>query len=71
MAAKVKKLDLVREQVITAYSNGSSLNELAKLYNVSKGTIRNLIVTQQTGLRKQGRPKSTVVNKPVFVEENV
>ena len=71
MALKTRKLDLVREPVLTAYRNGVSLEEIAKCHNVSKGTVRNLLKSEPGfELRKQGRPKSTTrSNDPVFVKE--
>lgn len=66
--ARVKKLDTVRNPILTAYNNGVSMDQIAKAHNVSKGTIRNLLVAEGVSLRKRGRPKNTRT-KPVIVTE--
>jgi len=53
---KVRKLDTVAEQVVSAYTNGTCLEELSKLFNVSVNTVRNLLVARAVPLRKRGRP---------------
>lgn len=70
MALKSRKLDMAREQVLTAYRNGVSLEEISKLHKVSKGTVRNMVISEGEVLRKRGRPKSAGGAKPVVVEEN-
>lgn len=66
---KVRKLDTVRDPILTAYNNGVSMDEIAKAHNVSKGTVRNLLISEGVALRKQGRPKNTSTTKPLIVEE--
>ena len=69
MGVKPRKLDTVRAPVLTAYNNGISLDAIAAAHQVSKGTIRNLLLAEGVTLRKQGRPKNTG-NKPIIVKEN-
>lgn len=52
------KLDHVHDQVIMAYQNGHVLDELAKAYNVSTGTVRNLLLNYNEPLRGRGRRKN-------------
>lgn len=53
---KVRKLDAVAEQVVSSYTNGTGLEEIAKLFQVSVNTVRNLLKTRGVALRKRGRP---------------
>lgn len=69
MGLKTRKLDTVRAPVLTAYSNGVSMDEIANAHKVSKGTVRNMLLAEGVSLRKQGRPKNTST-KPIIVKEN-
>lgn len=57
MSGRTKMLDLVEAQVIEGYRNGLTLRELAKTYEVSAGTVRNLLITGNVPLRARGRRK--------------
>ena len=70
MGAKLRKLDAARPLVRTAYDNGLSMDAIAIAHNVSKGTVRNLLLAEGIVLRKQGRPKNTG-NKPIIIKENI
>ena len=65
MAIRSKKLDKVSQQVVISYGNGMSMDEIAKLHNVSKGTVRNALKANGVELRGRGRPKIT----PVAVQQ--
>lgn len=65
MSKRVRKLDHLAEQLDAGYRNGFSLEELAKLHNVSKGSVRLTLKDFGTPLRKRGRPAS----KPVKGDE--
>jgi len=64
---KVKKLSVEKDEVVAAYQNGVTLRELATRYNVSAGTVRNLIRDEGLVLRGPGRPRKS--DAPVFVTE--
>lgn len=53
----LKKLDKVTPQIIEAYTNGTTLEALADLYEVSTGTVRNLLVSNEVPRRRRGRRK--------------
>lgn len=52
---RIKKLTALEDIIIEAYLNGTSLENLATNYNVSPGTIRNILKRRGIMLRKQGR----------------
>lgn len=54
-----KKLAAVIPNVVEGYNNGATLCELAHIYEVAKGTIRNLLLDQGVELRSRGRRKKT------------
>ena len=54
---KIRKLSSLELIVVEGYMNGSSLETLADHYNVSPGTIRNILKRHGVMLRKQGRVK--------------
>jgi len=43
--------------IIEAYNLGTSLREIAKAYESSPGSIRNLLIEEGITMRKVGRPK--------------
>lgn len=55
---RVKKLTAVEDAVVVGYNHGTSLEALASTYNVSPGTIRNILKRRGVTLRKQGRRKT-------------
>lgn len=69
MGAKPRKLDTVRQPILTAYDNGVSLDKIAQAHNVSKGTIRNLLIAEGVSLRTRGRPKGVKNQVVLTVEE--
>ena len=60
MAGRRKVLDLVESQVIEGYRNGLTLRDLAKMYEVSAGTVRNLLVGASVPLRTRGLKRNQV-----------
>jgi transposase len=63
---RVKKLTTVAPQVVGAYANGETMDAIAKTYGVSKGTVRNCLVSNGAVLRRTGRRKK--VTEPVVEE---
>jgi hypothetical protein len=61
-----KKLASVIPLVVEGYENGATLRELAGLYEVAPGTIRNLLLAQGKNLRSRGRKRAV---KTVATEE--
>ncbi len=55
-----KKLAGVIPLVVEGYQNGSTLRELAKIYEVAPGTIRNLLMSEDVDLRARGRKQNPV-----------
>ena len=52
------KLDPVADAVIQAYTaHDKSLQEIAKVYDCSVGTVRNLLISKGIRRRRQGKPK--------------
>lgn len=59
---KVRKLESIKDVIISGYNLGVSITLLASTYNVSSGTIRNILIRQGVTLRKQGRrPKGLTI----------
>ena len=52
---RIKKLDRVREQILTGYGNGMTLEQLSTTYQVTKGTVRNFLILNGTQMRRVGR----------------
>jgi len=50
-----RKLAPVKGYVIEGYSNGATIRDLAITYDVSPGTIRNLLIDNGITLRSPGR----------------
>jgi len=53
-------LSTVAEQVIHAYSNGSTLAIIANFFNCSTGTVRNLLISKNVNMRAKGRQKRQI-----------
>lgn len=51
------KLASSKDQIVSAYKNGTTLRELAELHEVSAGTVRNLLVEEGVTMRARGRRK--------------
>ena len=70
MASQLKKkLNIAREQICEAYTNGATLREIAELHGASIGTVRNLLKELGVDLRPRGRrQKSKNHPKVVAVE---
>ena len=51
------KLTSVQEFIVTGYRNGSTLRELAHIYNVSPNTVKNFLQAKGESLRSPGRKK--------------
>ena len=61
----LRKLVKETPQIIEAYRNGSNIRDIASLYHVSAGTIRNILVRNGEPLRKRGRrPKPVPIAFP-------
>jgi hypothetical protein len=60
-----KKLAAVIPNVVEGYKNGATLSELAHIYEVAKGTVRNLLLSQGVELRSRGRRKKSENVQPV------
>lgn len=54
---KRRKLLAKEEQVVLAYREGAALREIAKLHDVSVGTITRVLEDFKEPRRKRGRPK--------------
>ncbi len=65
-----KKLATVITLVIEGYNNGSTLRELAGIYEVAPGTIRNLLLSHDIDLRSPGRRKKVSLVNPVVVGDS-
>lgn len=69
-----KKLATVIPNVVEGYNNGATLRELAHIYEVAPGTIRNLLLSQGAELRPRGRRKKAVeelVERPALVHPDL
>lgn len=53
-----KKLDIHKDQVLAAYRNGMTMQELGDVHGVSVGTIRNFLIFHAEPIRTRGRGKS-------------
>jgi len=51
------KLIGVADIVLEAYQNGAGIKDLAIVYGVSAGTVKNLLKRNGVPIRSQGRPK--------------
>jgi len=60
MKLRHKKLTLVKSSVLEAYEKGTTLRELAHIYEVSPGTVRNFLISEDVPMRKRGRKKKEV-----------
>lgn len=54
-----RDLRAVSDEIVSAYNNGSSSRQLAKLYNTSKGTILKILVDTGTSVRPPKGKKTT------------
>jgi len=52
-----KKLDVVKDQVISAYESGVSLAELSKIHTCSTSTVANFLQENNVPRRRRG-PKN-------------
>ena len=50
------------EEIILGYKAGSTLDNLATFHNVSKGTIRNLLISSGVELRSRGKRRKETAN---------
>ncbi len=57
LSDKKRELLILKDHVISAYEENYSLRDLAKLYDTSVGSIRNLLIEEGVTLKKQGRRK--------------
>ena len=69
MSTRRKMLDLVEAQVVEGYRNGSTLRELAKVYEVSAGTVRNLLKESGVPMRTRGRRRVQINAGDPIVED--
>jgi hypothetical protein len=58
-----RKLASVKGYIIEGYTYGSTLRDLAITYDVSPGTIRNLLIDNGISLRSPGRRRANKENK--------
>lgn len=58
--ARPYKLAKEFPQVAEAYRNGATIVNLAKVYDCSPGTVRNILVKNNVTLRPRGRRKQEV-----------
>jgi transposase len=57
----LRKLLKETPQILEAYRNGSTIREIAEVYKVSTGTVRNILNRNDEPLRPRGRkPKKKV-----------
>jgi transposase len=60
----LRKLLKETPQILEAYRNGSTIREIAEVYKVSTGTIRNILNRNDEPLRPRGRrPKVKVTQE--------
>ena len=52
-----RRLLHMKQYIINEYALGISLRDLARAYNSSPGSIRNLLIEEGVTMRKVGRPK--------------
>jgi transposase len=65
MTTRLKnKLSTVRPQVQEAYRNGATLRQIAEVYGVSAGTVRNVLVEMGELMRARGRRKKADTRDP-------
>jgi hypothetical protein len=57
LSDKKRELLMIKQHIIAAYGSNWSLRDLAKAYDTSVGSIRNLLIEEGVTLRKQGRQK--------------
>ena len=57
LSANKKRLLAFKRYIIAGYMAGCSLRYLAKAYDSSPGSIRNLLIEEGVMMRKVGRPK--------------
>jgi hypothetical protein len=57
LSDKKRELLMIKQHIITGYESNWSLRDLAKAYDSSVGSIRNLLIEEGVTLRKQGRQK--------------
>ena len=53
-----QKLMVVSDQVVDAYTNGSTIAEISFFFGCSNGTVRNLLIIKGVTMRPQGRKKT-------------
>lgn len=59
----IRKLSMETPQILAAYANGRSLREIATMYEVSTGTVRNILSREGVVARGRGRAKGSKVVK--------
>jgi hypothetical protein len=57
LSDKKRELLMIKQHIMVAYENNWSLRDLAKAYDTSVGSIRNLLIEEGVTLKKQGRRK--------------
>lgn len=68
---RTTKLAQFRQEINDAYTAGATLSDLANLYNVSTGTVRNELISQGIERRARGRRKVVTAEKIAEPEFNV
>ena len=63
LSDKKRELLMIKQHIIAAYETNWSLRDLAKMYDTSVGSIRNLLIEEGVTLRKQGRQKKKKEDK--------
>ena len=70
MALTTRKLATSKEQVVLAYQNRATMRQIAEVHGVSIGTVRNLLISEGSEIRKQGRaPKSGDGSRTLAVDD--
>jgi DNA-directed RNA polymerase specialized sigma24 family protein len=68
---RTTRLAQFRQEVADAYLAGATLADIANLYNVSTGTVRNELISQGITRRARGRRKVITAKKEAEPEFNV
>jgi len=68
---RTTKLAQFRQEINDAYKAGATLSDIANLYGVSTGTVRNELISQGIERRARGRRKVITAEKVAEPEFNV
>jgi hypothetical protein len=71
MGLRTTKLVKHRQEVREGYEAGGTMQEIASLYDVSVGTVRNELINQGVVIRSRGRHKQAKVVNPTKPEFTV